>query len=94
MNKNDILPAGTIVKVRLSNELYMIVAHKVFKKESKGLLLYDYCAVRYPFGFEGFNEMIVINNDFIKYVLHMGYKDEEFEDYCKVIKSKIKRKGE
>ena len=98
MNDKDFLPAGTIVKLRLQDQLYMIVGHLPVNKIGENLLkIRKYCAVKFPFGFEGDEEITLFNDDVIKRVIFNGYKDAEYDKYNERLvrfATTIKKKGE
>jgi len=78
----DFLPAGTIVKLRLEDELYMIIGHLPAKRLNERFArVKKYCAVNFPFGYDGIDNISSFNEDFIKKVIYKGYEDEEYKEY-------------
>ena len=74
MNK-DLLPVGTIVKIRLSKQEYMIMGFYIKNPDSDKV--YDYSAVIYPEGLMSLDDVVVFDRDYIKKVVHLGYVDDE-----------------
>ena len=87
MNEQDkeFLPAGSIVRIRFDDSLYMIFAHLPVVKENEGKVLYDYAAIKYPFGMSSEDDTIYFNKDLIKNVIFKGYKDEEYVKYNEIL---------
>ena len=77
MNKKY-LPLGSIVKIRLSQELFMIIGYLVIAKDGK---VYDYYAIKYPFGFESRDTCVSFQSDYVKKVIFEGYSDSDFEKF-------------
>ncbi len=72
--KKERLPIGSIVTIRFEEKMYMILGYEAEINNEKK----DYCLVEYPFGYNGIENTIFIENDYIKNVLFTGYKDEDF----------------
>ena len=89
MNK-DLLPVGTIVKVRFSKFEYMIFGFYI--KEPGDDKPFDYCALPYPWGLLNLNDMVGFDRDVIKKVVHMGYVNDEERQFKKELEEE-KKKG-
>ncbi len=89
MNK-DLLPIGSIVKIRFSKMEFMIFGYYIKDKESEEV--YDYVAITYPWGLLNLNDMAVFDRDLVKKVIHMGYVNEEEIKFKKELKED-KEKG-
>lgn len=88
MNK-DLLPVGTIVKVRFSKVEYMIFGFYI--KDPNAEKPFDYCALPYPWGLLNLNDMVAFDRDVIKKVVHMGYVSEEEKQYKQELEEERKK---
>ena len=78
MNKERLLPIGSVVLVKGSIKKLVIVARGLAAKENEGLKIYDYGAVTYPEGLVGEN-LLNFDADSIEEVIYEGYSDEDEE---------------
>jgi hypothetical protein len=85
----DLLPVGTIVKVRFSKYEYMIFGFYIRDPEENKV--YDYMAIPYPHGLLNLNDTIGLDRDMIKKVVHLGYINEEEKEYKKEIEEERKK---
>lgn len=86
----DLLPIGTIVKVRFSKMDFMIFGYYI--KDNAKDDVYDYVALTYPWGLLNLNDMAVFDRDLVKKVVHMGYVNKEEINFKKELKEE-KEKG-
>ena len=79
----NILPCGSVVKIRDKAKKTMIICHKpsVAKKA-----VFDYGGIDIPQGFVNDDEVVLFDSDQIEKVIFEGYKYEEVEDYLDDIK--------
>ena len=77
MKKEDILPMGSIVKIKNLDDKLMIgaVNHKVDG------VIYLYGGFVHPYGYSGPKKIVFFNPSSIEKVLFTGYRDEETEDF-------------
>ena len=78
MNKERLLPIGSVVLVKGSIKKLVIVARGLPAKENEGLKIYDYGAVTYPEGLVGEN-LLNFDADSIEEVIYEGYSDKDEE---------------
>lgn len=78
MNKERLLPIGSVVLVKGSIKKLVIVARGLAAKENEGLKIYDYGAVTYPEGLVGEN-LLNFDADSIEEVIYEGYSDKDEE---------------
>ena len=75
MNEFDKLPIGTLIKIRFNTGKLLIVGYRPIDSTTKKE--YDYLTVDYPYGFVGKEEYTLVNADYIKSVIKMGYVSPE-----------------
>jgi hypothetical protein len=84
----DLLPVGSIVKIRFSKKLYMITGF--YTKDSEDNI-YDYSAVEYPIGFHSFEDIQFFQRDYVKTLINLGFvtdKEKEFKSNIKKVDKK------
>ena len=81
-NEYDFLPVGTIITVKFSDSRYMITGYFV---ENNGIV-YDYCALECPKGFNDFSDLTIFDKDQINSVVNKGYSNDEYEAYVTTLK--------
>ena len=89
--ENELLPVGSIVKIRLSKEFFVIVGFYPIEKDTEKM--YDYIAVRYPYGFAGNDSFTFFNKDLVRKVIKVGYESKEDKDFKEKLKESIKKKN-
>ena len=77
MEKDQMLPLGSIIKLKDNDNFLMIVGLKMLSDGIK----YDYVGCVHPYGFLGPENLIMFNHDQIEAVVSLGYYDEESEEY-------------
>jgi hypothetical protein len=87
MNNNELLPVGSLVKIRFSKEKYMIMGYYVNDQEKKEN--YEYVAVTYPLGLLTLNDVAGFDGNMIKQVIHKGYETEESKSFLKELKEEV-----
>ncbi len=84
----DLLPVGSIVKIRFSKKLYMIMGF--YTKNAEGNI-YDYSAVEYPLGFYNLNDIVFFNREYVKSLVNLGHvtdREKEFKANIKKVDKK------
>lgn len=76
--KNQLLPLGSIVKVKKSENIYMIMGYG-FKNEADGKY-YDYAASIFPIGLD-VKEIDMFNKEDVQTMLFIGYQTKESIKY-------------
>lgn len=84
---DELLPVGSIVKIRFSKKKYMIMGYYVSNPENKEI--YDYVAVEYPIGLLSINDVAGFPADYVKHVIHKGYENEEGKEFLTKLKEEI-----
>ena len=79
LNLDNILPIGTIVKIRTSLRPMMIMVY-FYLNETE---VYDYIGCLYPFGVFNIRHSYLFDTDDIKEVIAKGYSKEFDEKYKK-----------
>ena len=89
---DELLPVGSIVKIRFSKNKYMIMGYYVndLEKQEK----YDYVAVEYPIGLLSLNDVAGFSADYVKQVLHKGFETEESKEFLTKLKEEISKAEE
>ena len=81
MENKILLPIGTVVAVGNSETEevapIIIVGYAGQGTENR---IYDYIGFLYPYGFEDREHVVVFNENRIKKVLYLGYKDKDYEE--------------
>ena len=86
--EKDFLPVGTIVKIRFNYDRLMIVGYCTVEEQTNKR--YDYCAVKYPYGFIGSNQFIMFDKDVVKKVIRVGLEGEEEDKFIALLNKNIK----
>lgn len=84
MNKNEILPLGTVVLLKGATKKLMISGYYPIDEESKKL--YDYAACIWPVGYLDSKTMIVFDSDAIEKICFEGYSDDEQKKFIDGVK--------
>ena len=87
---NEVLPVGSIVKIRFNDAKIMITGYT--PKNSETGKMYDYMGMIYPYGFDKYDNVLSFNRDVIKKVLFVGYKTKGLKEVEKVILSTMNEK--
>ena len=78
-NVRDLLPIGTVVRVKGATKRLMIFGVK--QSDAKTKELYDYIGVLYPEGNMGEEVRFLFNHENIDEIIFTGYNDEERQDF-------------
>ena len=79
-------PIGTLVLLKEGTVKVLIIGYKV--KEANSDKVYDYLGCAYPIGVLKSDQNLLFDKEKIDKVIHLGYKDEEFdliEEQLKII---------
>ncbi len=88
MKKEDILPLGSIVKIKnLDDKLMIVGVDQLVDGEN-----YNYVAFIHPYGYAGVKKIISFNAHVIEKVYFEGYRDEELEEFYEDIEWSYQRK--
>ena len=90
MKKEDILPLGSIVKIKGIESKIMIVGVNQLVDGTN----YNYVGYIHPYGFVGIKKMLSFNAPLIEEVIFKGYKDEETEEFYEDIEWLYNKKKE
>ena len=85
MEIKELLPIGTIVRIRDAEPKLMIYGVKQTDEDSN--CEYDYLAVLYPEGNIGEEGRFMFNHSDITDILFMGYEDEEREEFLEKLQN-------
>ena len=83
----ELLPVGSIVRIRFSKLKYMIVGYYVNDLESKEK--YDYVAVNYPIVLITVNDVAGFSAKNVKEVLHRGLETENSKKFLTNLKLEV-----
>ena len=83
----ELLPVGSIVRIRFSKLKYMIVGYYANDHESKEK--YDYVAVNYPIGLITINDVVGFSEKNVKEVLHRGLETENSKKFLINLKLEV-----
>lgn len=78
-NVQDLLPIGTVVRVKGATKRLMIFGVKQMDAKTKEV--YDYIGVLYPEGNMGEEVRFLFNHENIDEIIFTGYNDEERQDF-------------
>lgn len=88
MKKEDILPLGSIVKIKnLDDKLMIVGVDQIVDGDP-----FDYVAFIHPYGYAGVRKIISFNAPAIEKVIFKGYRDSETDDFYEDIEWAHKRK--
>lgn len=78
MNRNTLLPIGSVVLLKNSTKRVMITG--LLQRQNGTGTLWDYCACYYPEGIIDPNKLFLFNHEQIDVVFFIGFQDiEELE---------------
>lgn len=77
---NMLLPIGTVCTLKDSSKKLMITSFMV-KKDANSDKYYDYCGCLYPEGIVNSDEHFVFDKSDIKAIHHLGYFNQEEEEF-------------
>lgn len=80
------LPIGTVVLLNGGTKKVMVTGFCSVTEEEQNKI-YDYTGCIYPEGYLDYDEICLFNHDQIEKVYHMGYVDEECQDFNEELKS-------
>ena len=86
---DELLPVGSIVRIRFSKLKYMIVGYYVNDIETKER--YDYVAVNYPIGLLSVDDVAGFSADYVKKVLHRGLETENSKKFLTDLKREVEK---
>lgn len=84
------LPIGSVVLLKGGTKKAMITGFCSVAEEDT-TKMYDYTGCIYPEGFLDFEQICLFNHNQIEKVYHIGYKDEEEEEFKKELEEIAKR---
>ena len=87
--KDRFLPIGTVVLLKNSKEPLMINGYCVYEKGVKESIMYDYGSCKFPIGVIDGNVSIAFNKEKIDKIIHMGYEDDTYKEFEKVLSENI-----
>lgn len=73
----NLLPIGTVVRVKEANKKMMIIGILQQNKTER----YDYMAILHPEGFLSEKEIYMFNHEDIEEVNYLGFMDSEFQAF-------------
>ena len=79
MNKINLLPIGTVCKIKEKDVEAMIIGY--FEVNKKNKTIYDYKAVIYPYGILNLKIHFYFNTNDIEKVLYRGYDNINFKAF-------------
>ena len=77
MKENEIIPLGSIVKVKQIKDYIMLIGVRQIADGEK----YDYSGCVHPYGFLGIDKLLFFNSDQIEEVIFKGYFDDEAKEH-------------
>lgn len=96
MKVDEFLPVGTIIKLKGTDKLAMIVSHciiptdKIYNKDGEvdanSVLYYEYGICDYPEGLKRTNFMYAINHDKIERIIYIGFQNAKYSEYKEQLK--------
>ena len=84
--QNKYLPIGTVVLLNGGTKKVMITGFCSVTEEEKDKV-YDYTGCIYPEGYLDYDEICLFDHNQIEKVYHMGYIDEECQDFNEELKN-------
>jgi hypothetical protein len=88
---NDLLPIGSVIKLKKIDQPIVIVGYLV----GNGKKVYDYVGFPYPEGIFSMKTQLLFDKDLINEVVHEGYKFKNFkqvEERIEITKKEIENK--
>ena len=85
----ELLPVGSIVKIRFSKNKYMILGYYVSDLETKEK--YEYVAVEYPIGLININDVSGFPAKYVKKVLYRGLETENSKEFLINLKKEAEK---
>ena len=83
----ELLPVGSIVKIRFSKLKYMIIGYYTSDVNTKEK--YDYVAVDYPIGLITMNDVAGFPMKNVKEVIHKGLETEDSKKFLTDLKREV-----
>ena len=77
MEENEMIPLGSIVKLKKIADYIMIIGIDQIADGTK----YDYSGCIHPYGFLGLQKLIFFNNDQIEKIVFKGYFDDDSKEF-------------
>ncbi len=78
--ENDLLVIGSVVKLKQSDNLVMIIGYSVIDEEKK---YFDYAGCIHPIGLPPSLNSILFNKEEIEEVVYSGHQSKEVEEFKK-----------
>lgn len=75
MNEEIYLPIGSVVKLKKSKGLVMIIGYFIQMDDKK----YDYACCLFPDGILSLKDVLTFNNENIDEVYYLGYKNNKYK---------------
>ncbi|HAC0715840.1 TPA_asm: DUF4176 domain-containing protein [Listeria monocytogenes] len=85
MERQDILPIGTVLYINESLKKVMIIGRKLMKEKNGKNYYFDYTGCLFPEGIVG-EEVLFFNEDDISDVVHLGLIDADEKEVVKRLK--------
>jgi len=92
MTIKDLLPIGSVVLLEEGKKKVMIIGVKQMNGDTR--VEYDYLAVLYPEGYIADSMMFFFNHDAIAEVYHMGYRNQEHDEFRRRLTAFYERRSE
>ncbi|GAB2025561.1 DUF4176 domain-containing protein [Lactovum odontotermitis] len=89
MNKDHILPLGTVVTLKNGDIKLMIVGRAQLFNNEGTIGYFDYSALAYPQGVVSESEYAFFNDEDIEELLFEGYRDMEEEEFASSYEERI-----
>lgn len=93
MEKNYLLPLGSVVYLREGNKKVLIIARGLVARNGDGFVFFDYGGVTYPEGLQN-DQMAYFQHDAVAKVVFEGYRDLDDEATVEKIVSYMKNHPE
>ena len=77
MEENEMIPLGSIVKLKKIADYIMIIGIDQIADGTK----YDYSGCIHPYGFLGLQKLIFFNNYKIEKIIFKGYFDDDSKEF-------------
>lgn len=86
----DLLPVGSIVKIRFSKVQFMIIGFYMLDENG---IKHDYAAVEYPVGMHSFDNIAFFDRKLVKKVINMGYICDREISFKQRLKENVNKVG-
>lgn len=87
---DDKLPIGSVVSLKDSKEMRIIIGYNFMKEENGDI--YDYASFPYPIGYIGVDtEMFLFDDENIELLYHKGFESENLDKYFEIIENEFEK---